>query len=178
MSIGKPRMITRSGWGASPAGSMTRLNSVGRLVIHHCASNNTTVNNRTVEAQQKYLQNLHQNTNGWADIGYHYAIGKDGTILEGRSSSYQGAHVAGHNHNTLGIVVHGNYETRSFTTAQRNNLAHLLAWLCETRNIKNLSNITYHQYLASTDCPGKNIISQITTIRNRVATLLGWPQPH
>ena len=36
-------------------------------------------------------------------IGYHYLIRTDGTIEKGRWVDFAGAHIKGHNHNTIGI---------------------------------------------------------------------------
>jgi N-acetylmuramoyl-L-alanine amidase len=44
---------------------------------------------------------------GWADIGYHFVVYRDGTIHAGRPEKLVGAHVEGHNKNTLGVVYVG-----------------------------------------------------------------------
>ncbi len=44
---------------------------------------------------------------GFAGIGYHWLIQLDGTIEKGRSESKAGAHVRGHNADTIGIVYVG-----------------------------------------------------------------------
>lgn len=44
---------------------------------------------------------------GWEDIGYHYVIRRDGTVEAGRSLEMQGAHVEGHNHESIGICLVG-----------------------------------------------------------------------
>lgn len=44
---------------------------------------------------------------GWSDIGYHYVIRRSGNIELGRSLNRQGAHVFGHNHNSVGICLIG-----------------------------------------------------------------------
>lgn len=49
---------------------------------------------------------------GWKGIGYHYVIGIDGTIEEGRPEHKIGAHVKGHNRNTIGIVYVGGLNRR------------------------------------------------------------------
>ena len=41
---------------------------------------------------------------GWSDIGYHYLIRRNGTVENGRSEEQKGAHVYGHNADSLGIV--------------------------------------------------------------------------
>lgn len=45
--------------------------------------------------------------NGWSDIGYHYVIRRDGTVERGRPDEKVGAHVHGHNENSLGICMVG-----------------------------------------------------------------------
>lgn len=44
---------------------------------------------------------------GWKDIGYHYVIYRDGTIVKGRDVDVIGSHVKGHNHDTIGICYIG-----------------------------------------------------------------------
>jgi len=45
--------------------------------------------------------------NGWADIGYHYVIRRDGTVEAGRPVDRPGAHVMGYNANSLGLCLVG-----------------------------------------------------------------------
>lgn len=45
--------------------------------------------------------------NGWADIGYHFVIRRDGTLEKGRPIEKAGAHVQGHNENSIGICMVG-----------------------------------------------------------------------
>lgn len=40
---------------------------------------------------------------GWADIGYHYVVRRDGVIEPGRPESVIGAHVEGHNARSIGV---------------------------------------------------------------------------
>jgi hypothetical protein len=42
---------------------------------------------------------------GFADIGYHFGIGCDGTIFEGRDIRRKGAHVDGANTGLVGVVL-------------------------------------------------------------------------
>lgn len=45
--------------------------------------------------------------NGWADVGYHYVVRRDGVIEHGRALEYQGAHAQGHNHESIGVCLIG-----------------------------------------------------------------------
>jgi hypothetical protein len=44
---------------------------------------------------------------GFTDIGYHYIILLDGTIEKGRADDVVGAHVSGHNANSIGVCYIG-----------------------------------------------------------------------
>jgi N-acetyl-anhydromuramyl-L-alanine amidase AmpD len=53
------------------------------------------------------IRQMHIKERGWADIGYHWLIDRDGTVLPGRRETVIGAHVAGHNAGTIGISLFG-----------------------------------------------------------------------
>ncbi len=44
---------------------------------------------------------------GWADVGYHRIIKRDGTIEQGRDDETVGAHAKGHNNDSIGICLVG-----------------------------------------------------------------------
>lgn len=44
---------------------------------------------------------------GWDGIGYHHVILEDGTVENGRPHYWQGAHVKGYNHASIGICLIG-----------------------------------------------------------------------
>lgn len=50
---------------------------------------------------------------GFSSIGYHYVIRRDGTIERGRPESQVGAHVKGHNANSIGICCIGGLDRRT-----------------------------------------------------------------
>ena len=58
--------------------------------------------------------------NGWACIGYHYVIRRDGTVEEGREEGVIGAHVADWNSVSLGICMVGGVSADDRTKAQNN----------------------------------------------------------
>ena len=47
---------------------------------------------------------------GWRDIGYHFVIGLDGQVHEGRPIEETGAHTKGHNFDSIGICYIGGVE--------------------------------------------------------------------
>ena len=67
---------------------------------------------------------------GWSDVGYHYIILLDGQIQKGREDKIQGAHVGGHNSNSIGICyIGGGHGVDTRTTPQKASLVHLIATL-------------------------------------------------
>ena len=57
---------------------------------------------------------------GWACIGYHYVIKRDGTIEQGRKESQIGAHVADWNATSLGICLIGGVDADDRNRAEDN----------------------------------------------------------
>lgn len=50
---------------------------------------------------------------GFLGIGYHYVVKLDGTIQTGRDLTKAGAHVSGHNRNTIGICYIGGLDAKT-----------------------------------------------------------------
>ena len=74
------------------------------------------------------IYDWHVNDNGWKDIGYHYVIRRNGNIEIGRPEHTPGAHVAGHNHNTIGLCLVGAKARQGATlqTLLKSNIFHLI----------------------------------------------------
>lgn len=76
------------------------------------------------------IRRMHK-AQGWADIGYHYVVRLDGTIEPGRDVDKIGAHVSGHNANSIGVVYVGGLDNQgkakdTRTENQKNALLNLL----------------------------------------------------
>lgn len=107
--------------------------------------------------------------NGWAGIGYHYVIRKDGTIERGRPLATVGAHAQGQNYHTVGINVTGNFDKEIPTPAQLHALTGLVAWLCKIYEITpSAATIVGHRDVNSTDCPGQHLYDMLPQIRRDV----------
>lgn len=69
--------------------------------------------------------------NGWDDIGYHIYIRRSGHVDFGRPFDVRGAHVFGHNNNSLGICLEGGVNEDgepedNFTPAQKHALIRMM----------------------------------------------------
>ncbi len=132
------------------------------IVIHH--SGFPDGRDSTSEA----IHRFHQETNGWAGIGYHYFIRKDGMIEQGRRPDMVGAHVYGHNKNSVGICLSGNFDFQTPTEAQMDSVKLLTAWLCGKYGLDPMKKgvIVGHRDLnEDTGCPGNHLYARLEEIR-------------
>lgn len=67
-------------------------------IIWHCSASKEDV---PVRVEQ--IRDRHVNGNGWWHIGCHIVVELDGSVEAGGPVSRQGAHVRGHNRDSLGI---------------------------------------------------------------------------
>lgn len=71
------------------------------LIVIHAAATKPTMDIGFAEIDQWHK------ARGWNGCGYHFIIRRDGTVEQGRHLREQGAHVAGHNHNSVGVCLVG-----------------------------------------------------------------------
>ncbi len=132
------------------------------IVIHHAG-----FPDGDKDSSAEDIHKFHQEVNGWAGIGYHYVIRKDGTIEQGRRPQMIGAHAYQHNKNSVGICVAGNFELAKPNREQMESLKLLTAWLCQKYKLNPMKSgvIVGHRDLNDTACPGKNLYSKLDEIR-------------
>lgn len=139
--------------------NLTQRDDTSRIVIHH------TGNPVDDDLSAEQIHASHQ-AQGWAGIGYHFVIRKDGTVELGRPVECVGAHAEGFNYCSIGIHVCGNFDLAEPTEAQINALPMLLADICDAYGlIASDSIVMGHRDLMATDCPGNNLYKRMDTIR-------------
>ena len=113
------------------------------IALHHPA-------NKSCTAEDIHRWHL---ANGWAGIGYHFFITKEGLVYEGRPLNTIGAQIAGHNARGIGICVEGNYEVeQQIPEAQYKALLEVLDYLKEKYPDAELVG---HRDIAASACPGR-----------------------
>lgn len=106
--------------------------------------------------------------NGWAGIGYHYVVRKNGTIEQGRPEWAIGSHAYGENSHTIGIHLCGNFEIATPTDAQIESASYLIGWLCEKYDlVPTEDTVKGHRDLMATACPGQNLYDILQTLRGK-----------
>lgn len=90
--------------------------------------------------------------NGWAGIGYHYFIRKDGSIYRGRPEDTIGAQTQGYNNRSIGVCFEGDYDREpTMPEAQKRAGQELVSYLkAKYPNAK----VVGHRDLGNTACPG------------------------
>lgn len=100
---------------------------VTKFIAIHCAATPPSA-----DIGAKEIRQWHR-AKGWIDIGYHFVIRRNGRVEKGRPEDVVGAHVEGHNSNSIGICLVGGVKEgapgkaqNNFTPAQFAALAELL----------------------------------------------------
>ncbi len=137
-------------WGA--------LGGVQRTIGHYTAGLRDTSDAHAIALWRGY--HAQHKAQGWGGIGYHLGITSAGTIVLLRPVNGKGAHTAGKNTGSIGIVVHGGPGQR-MTERQRAALewlydnAHTTAMPASHRPPRSLRDVphTVHRDHNATQCP-------------------------
>lgn len=124
---------------------LTKRNSTNRIILHNSGV-------RVLQSVE-VINNYHKNSLGWAGIGYHLYVRKDGSIYRGRPEDTVGAHAYGSNGDSIGICFEGNFDEETMPEAQKRAGIELVAYLKEKYNI---STVQGHRDVNNTSCPGAN----------------------
>lgn len=178
-SANPPAIVSRDEWGALPLDVAARnepglyhksSNPAGRylyagdlrdnyqtLVLHHSA-----LYQADGLATMLEVQRLHRDDRGWADIGYHYLVDRDGTIYEGRDVGLRGVHTQGHNTGSAGVCLLGDFRYQSPAQAQWDGLIALSRWLIAELALTHLA--AHNQFNTGTLCPGAKVLKQLPAL--------------
>lgn len=133
---------------------------VREIVIHTSATRPDWMGNNSLREQVEEIRVWHR-ARGWRDIGYHWIIGRDGSMLPGRPETEVGAHVQGHNSGTIGICLIGGFGSATtdrfsdhFTARQGITLEQQIQAISMRTPITRVSG---HNEYAAKACPGFNV---------------------
>jgi len=115
------------------------------IVIHHAAM--------PIDTSLADIHELHL-LNGWAGTGYHKLVFANGVVANGRPEQMVGAHAAGANRRSLGIVLVGDFNKSRPEQSHLAGAAGLTVELMKKYRIP-LKNVREHRSVTEgTDCPG------------------------
>lgn len=151
-----PPLVPRSAWTTRPpAPNHDPMGAVGSITVHHTGIDHRAYGTADLLVVQR-IEHHHRDRLGWACVGYHFLIGDDGTIYEGRPLALQGAHVRDWNHGNIGLSLMGDFRFRRPSEAQLASLRWLLERLRREHAVA-VDRVWGHRDLAATDCPGDRL---------------------
>ena len=129
------------------------MRSIRKIVLHYSATRDT----HDVSAAD--IDKWHKRR-GWRMIGYHYVVRLSGEVEVGRPEDMVGAHVKGHNHDSIGVCFIGGLKgdskrgSNTMNAAQEQTVISLLKDLLERYPDAKLYG---HKDLNATQCPGFDV---------------------
>jgi hypothetical protein len=160
--------LPRAEWGANAPVLPMREHTITRLTIHHTGV--PQLFDRSLTDKLRNLQKFSQEDSpladgrmkpAWADIPYHLYVDVHGAVGEARDLRYAGDSntsydPAGH----LLVVVEGNFEKETITSAQMATLEKLVPALAKKYSIP-ADSLGGHQDFADTSCPGAGLYAEL-----------------
>ena len=123
-------------------------------IILHCSA---TPEGRDVPAS--VIRRWHVEDRGWSDIGYHFVIRLDGTVETGRPLDRAGAHVKGHNADSIGVCYVGGVDADGQAKDTMTELQEI-AWVelvFSLRRVFGYMPVSGHNEYAPKACPSFNV---------------------
>lgn len=137
------------------------MRDINEIIIHTLATPKGWMHGKSIDQKVAEVKRWHTDERGWSDIGYHYVIGREGEAREGRPLERAGAHVKGHNKNSIGISLEGGKGGNrrdafldNFTVEQGTALLNMIERLQKEFGPLKISG---HYYYANKECPCFNV---------------------
>jgi hypothetical protein len=91
-------------------------------------------------------------------------------VAEGRPADTLGAHAGGANQDNIGISMMGDFNRQKPTAAQEESLTRLVSFLAIKygQNPARQGFLEPHRHYDQTDCPGKNMMAILASLRLRI----------
>ncbi len=173
LKIGRLQLLSRAEWCAEPPKEPYETHIPRGIIFHHSAIPGASDYHgwRTV----KEIQRLHQQDRGFSDIGYHFLIGPDGIVFEGRPARVLGAHTKSANQGNLGICFIGDYRKQRevLTLSTLRAGLTLCYFLFQWFEIHPSSYRWHRQHNPDTECPGEQVMEWIPRFQEILLSLIG-----
>ena len=148
------------------------MRKVDTLIVHCTATRAAWWADRRPQEKVDEVRSWHVEERGWSDIGYHYLIDRDGTVVEGRPIEKTGAHAKGYNKTSVGIALfggHGGHEDDAFdmhfTPEQDRALRKLIAQL--RMEYPSINTVMGHNEVSAKMCPCFQVTSWLSNVQEK-----------
>ena len=156
-----PAIVYRRAWlgDALPPRRAAALGRVELAVVHHTG----------LAADARAIHHLHQQEQGWDDIGYNLLVDAHGRVFEGRAGGLErpvvGAHTLGWSARSTGIAVLGDHSREPLAPAGLDALLAVLRWKLGLHGLEvSARTVRMHCDLAATACPGRALVQQLAAL--------------
>lgn len=151
----------RATWagGAAIPSRLNKMTKIRAITVHHDAMVFTGRSDSDTRARLESIRRSHLNrSDKYGDIGYHFAVDRNGTVWQCRELKWQGAHVRTHNEGNIGIVLLGNFEKQQPSRDQVAGMQRLVLDLRGRYRVAAKSIYTHREWGgAATLCPGRSL---------------------
>ena len=83
------------------------MREIKEIIVHCTATPPNFMADATPAQRVDEVRRWHVEDNAWSAVGYHFLVDRGGQLLNGRPISKAGAHVKGHNSDTIGVSLFG-----------------------------------------------------------------------
>lgn len=157
--------VPAGAWGMEPLGpDHSIMGLMNRITVHHSGK---ALDSRSDLTVVRAIDEFHRKSNGWAAVGYHFLIGRDGTLFEGRPLWAQGAHVAKENRHNIGICLLGDFRKEDPSPEQLATLEPLLKDLMYQHRVP-VGEVQGHGERGQSECPGKHLADWLKRFREAI----------
>ncbi|WP_018686551.1 peptidoglycan recognition protein family protein [Actinokineospora enzanensis] len=187
LPLAAPTIVTCDEWGArQPSEPIQMLDHRPTyIVVHHTATPNADDISRDHAVRLAHsIQDFHMDSRGWIDSGQQLTNTRGGYLMEGRRRSVeavanghehvQGANVADHNSEVIGIENEGTYSTEDAPGALWDSLVKAVVLIARQYGIAP-AEIRGHRDFNATECPGKVLYGRLPELRDAVGAELAKP---
>lgn len=130
---------------------------ISHVTLHHTGDSKPLLPGDSPVTRLRGLQSWGASDRNWWDVPYHFLLGLNGDIYEGRDYHFMGETNTAYDpggHFLISVI--GNYEVQEPTRAQLDAIADMMAWALNEFDLP-LDRIGGHYNYADTGCPGKNL---------------------
>lgn len=134
------------------------MRKITRIVIHCSATP------PKMDIGADTIRDWHVNGNGWADIGYHDVIRRNGLVESGRPHDVAGAHAKGYNQSSIGICLIGGLQDKKKLASQyaefnftQEQMMSLFVYVAAMKKKYPGVKIVGHNELSTKGCPMFNV---------------------
>lgn len=129
------------------------MRDLNRIIVHHSITANSDL------GQWQTIKTDHMENRGWRDIGYHYGVGTlqdTWHAIIGRPIEQVGAHCKGHNKDSIGVCILGDYDNFWLPEDGYDFTTRFLTSLCQNNDIPS-AQIYPHSAFSEKTCCGVRI---------------------